>query len=29
MLMLPIALLLALEPIGLKRMIERIFWRWL
>ena len=29
MLMLPIALLLALEPSGLRRMIERIFWRWL
>ncbi|MDR0456218.1 MAG: DUF4105 domain-containing protein [Treponema sp.] len=29
MLMLPIALTLALEPAGLKRMIERIFWRWL
>jgi hypothetical protein len=29
MLMLPIALVLSLEPSGLKRMIERIFWRWL
>jgi hypothetical protein len=29
MLMLPIALVLSLEPAGLKRMIERIFWRWL
>jgi hypothetical protein len=29
MLMLPIVLTLALEPAGLKRMIERIFWRWL
>jgi hypothetical protein len=29
MLMLPIALVLSLEPVGLKRMIERIFWRWL
>jgi hypothetical protein len=29
MLMLPIALVLSIEPAGLKRMIERIFWRWL
>ena len=29
MLMLPIALVLSLEPAGLKRMIHRIFWRWL
>ena len=29
MLMLPIALVLAFEPAGLKRMIQRIFWRWL
>jgi len=29
MLMLPIALTLSLEPVGLKRMAERIFWRWL
>jgi uncharacterized protein YqhQ len=29
MLLLPIALTLSLEPAGLKRMIERIFWRWL
>ena len=29
MLILPIALTLSLEPVGLKRMIERIFWRWL
>jgi hypothetical protein len=29
MLMLPIALVLSLEPAGLKRMIERVFWRWL
>jgi hypothetical protein len=29
MLMLPIALVLSLEPVGLKRMIERVFWRWL
>jgi hypothetical protein len=29
MLMLPIALVLSLEPAGLRRMIERIFWRWL
>ena len=29
MLMLPVALLLALEPAGLRRMIRRIFWRWL
>ncbi|MDR0495887.1 MAG: DUF4105 domain-containing protein [Treponema sp.] len=29
MLMLPIALTLSLEPVGLKRMMERMFWRWL
>jgi len=29
MLMLPIALVLSLEPAGLRRMIERTFWRWL
>jgi hypothetical protein len=29
MLMLPIALVLSLEPAGLRRMVERIFWRWL
>jgi hypothetical protein len=29
MLMLPIALVLSLEPAGLKRMMQRIFWRWL
>ena len=29
LLMLPIALVLALEPAGLKRMLQRIFWRWL
>ena len=29
MLILPIALVLSLEPVGLKRLIERIFWRWL
>jgi hypothetical protein len=29
MLMLPIALVLSLEPVGLKRMMQRIFWRWL
>jgi hypothetical protein len=29
MLMLPIALVLSLEPVGLKRMLRRIFWRWL
>ncbi|MDR1857956.1 MAG: DUF4105 domain-containing protein [Treponema sp.] len=29
MLMLPIALLLALEPAGLRRMLRRVFWRWL
>jgi len=29
MLMLPIAVVLALEPAGLKRMLHRIFWRWL
>ena len=29
MLKLPIALTLALEPVGLRRMLRRIFWRWL
>ena len=29
MLILPIALVLSLEPVGLRRVIERIFWRWL
>ena len=29
MLMLPVALFLAFEPAGLRRMIRRIFWRWL
>jgi hypothetical protein len=29
MLMLPIALVISLEPVGLKRMLRRIFWRWL
>jgi len=29
MLMLPIALVLSLEPFGLRRMLRRIFWRWL
>jgi len=29
MLMLPIALVLSLEPVGLKRMLRRLFWRWL
>jgi hypothetical protein len=29
LLVLPIALVLSLEPVGLRRMIERIFWRWL
>jgi len=29
MLMLPIALILSLEPVGLRRMVERIFWRWI
>jgi hypothetical protein len=29
MLMLPIALLLALEPFSLRKLVERIFWRWL
>jgi hypothetical protein len=29
MLMLPVALVLSLEPAGLKRMMRRIFWRWL
>jgi len=29
MLMLPIALVLSLEPFGLKRMFKRLFWRWL
>jgi len=28
MLMLPIVLILALEPTGLKELIGRIFWRW-
>ena len=28
MLMLPIALVLAFEPAGLRRMLRRIFWRW-
>jgi len=28
MLMLPIALLLAFEPVGLKRLLRRLFWRW-
>jgi len=28
-LMLPIALVISLEPAGLKRMLRRIFWRWL
>jgi hypothetical protein len=28
-LMLPIALVLSLEPVGLKRMLRRLFWRWL
>jgi len=28
-LMLPIALVISLEPVGLKRMLRRIFWRWL
>jgi hypothetical protein len=29
MLMLPIALVLSLEPAGLKRMLRRILWRWM
>jgi len=29
MLMLPVALVLSLEPVGLKRLLQRIFWRWL
>jgi hypothetical protein len=29
MLLLPIALILSLEPVGLKRLLERMFWRWL
>jgi len=29
LLMLPIAVLLAFEPVGLKRMLRRLFWRWL
>jgi len=29
MLMLPIALVLSLEPAGLKRMLRRVFWRWM
>jgi len=28
LLMLPIALILSLEPAGLRRLINRIFWRW-
>jgi hypothetical protein len=28
MLILPIALILSLEPVGLKDVINRIFWRW-
>ena len=28
MLMLPIVLILALEPLGLKELIGRVFWRW-
>jgi hypothetical protein len=28
MLVLPIALLLALEPWGIRRILERVFWRW-
>jgi hypothetical protein len=27
--MLPFVLVLALEPLGLRNIIERIFWRWL
>jgi hypothetical protein len=29
MLMLPIALVLALEPFGLRELLGRVFWRWL
>jgi len=29
MLVLPIALALSLEPFGLRRLLRRIFWRWL
>jgi hypothetical protein len=29
MLMLPIALVLALEPFGLRELLRRVFWRWL
>jgi hypothetical protein len=29
MLFLPIVLVLLFEPVGLKRIIDRIFWRWL
>ncbi|MDR2478255.1 MAG: DUF4105 domain-containing protein [Treponema sp.] len=29
MLLLPVALILSLEPLGLWRLLERIFWRWL
>jgi len=29
LLLLPIALVLSLEPAGLRRMLRRIFWRWL
>jgi hypothetical protein len=28
MLLLPIALVLSLEPVGLRAVLERIFWRW-
>jgi len=28
-LMLPIALVISLEPVGLKRMVRRLFWRWI
>jgi hypothetical protein len=29
LLLLPVALTLSLEPAGLRRLIERLFWRWL
>jgi hypothetical protein len=29
LLILPIALVLSLEPLGLRRLIRRVFWRWL
>jgi hypothetical protein len=28
MLLLPITLILVLEPWGIRRILERVFWRW-